>query len=70
MKHQKVIKIETETEQSKFTDKYAQLKRIHHDRRLQVYMYYFMYADPDTIPVEDYFTSKKRLLKTKIKCQL
>ena len=36
-------------------DKYALLKRFHHDRRLQVYMYAFMYANPETMPGEDYF---------------
>ena len=36
-------------------DKYALLKRFHYDDRFQVYMYNFMYVDPGTIPVEDYF---------------
>ena len=37
----------------------AQLKRFHHNRRLQVYMYDFMYVDPDTMPVEEHFTATK-----------
>ena len=40
-------------------DKYAQLKKFHHDWRLQVYMYTFMYVDPKTTPVEDHFTATK-----------
>ena len=39
--------------------KYAQLKKFHHDWRLQVYMYTFMYVDPKTTPVEDHFTATK-----------
>ena len=30
----------------------------HHDCQLQVYMYDFMYIDPEPIPVEDYFFYK------------
>ena len=40
-------------------DKYAQLKRFSHNLRLQVYMYDFMYVDPDTIPAEDNFPAEK-----------
>ena len=40
-------------------DKYAQLKRFHNDLQPQVYMYAFMYVDPETIPVEDHFTDIK-----------
>ena len=36
-------------------DKYAQLKRFHHNSRLQVYMYTFTYVDPETILEEDRF---------------
>ena len=36
-------------------DKYAQLKRFPHDFRLQVYMYAFLYVDPETMPVETHF---------------
>ena len=39
--------------------KYAKLKRFRHYCRLQVYMYAFMYVDPEKIPVEDHFTSTK-----------
>ena len=48
-----------ETEQSKFMDKYAQLKRFHNDLQLQVYMYAFMYVDPETMPVKDNFHPNK-----------
>ena len=40
-------------------NKYAILKRFHSDRRLKVYMYDFMYVNPDSIPVEDYFPETK-----------
>ena len=40
-------------------DKYAQLKRFFHDLRIQFYMYDFMYVDPKTMPVEDYFPATK-----------
>ena len=40
-------------------DKYAQLKRFHNDRWLQVYMYAFMYVDPETMPVEYHFNATK-----------
>ena len=59
MKHQKVIIIKTETERSKIMYKYAKPKMLHHDRRLQFYIYDFMYVDPDIIPVEDHFTATK-----------
>ena len=36
-------------------DKYAKLKIFHHDRRLQVYMYDFMYVDPEKMSAEDHF---------------
>ena len=36
-------------------DKYAQLKRFHCDLQLEVYMYAFMYVDPQKIPAEDHF---------------
>ena len=38
----------------KTIDKYAKLKRFHHDRPLKVYIYDFMYIDPQTMPAEDY----------------
>ena len=59
MKHQKVIKRKTETERSKIMYKYAQLKRLHHDLRLQVHMYAFMYIYPYKMPVKDHFSSTK-----------
>ena len=39
-------------------DKYAQMKMVHRDRRLQYYMYTFVNVDPEKISVEDYFTAK------------
>ena len=38
--------------------KYSQLKRFHHDRLNQVYMY----VDKQTIPVHDHFTDTKRFV--------
>ena len=38
-------------------DRYAQLNIFHHARRLQFYMYDFMYVDPQKIPVEYHFTA-------------
>ena len=35
--------------------KYAQLNGFNHDLKLQVYMYCFMYVDPETMPAEDHF---------------
>ena len=42
-------------------NKYAQLNIFHHDRQLQVYMYPFMYDDPETISVEDHFNAKNKI---------
>ena len=39
--------------------KYSQLKIFHSDDQLQVYMYAFMYVDPETFSVEDHFPAKK-----------
>ena len=50
-------------------DKYAQLKRFHHDLQLKVYMYAFMYVDPETVPGEGNFLIQKCLLITIIKCK-
>ena len=51
-------------------DKYAQMKRCHHDRRLQVNIYYFMHVDPKTMTEEDYHPATIFLLKTTIQFQL
>ena len=40
-------------------NKYAQLKRFYHYCWLQVYMYYFMYVDLDTMTVEAHFPTTK-----------
>ena len=40
-------------------NKYAQLKRCHCDRQLQVYMYAFMYVNPKTMPIEDHFIATR-----------
>ena len=42
-------------------DKYSKLKRFHNDCRLQLYMYAFVYVDPETIRVEDNFPATKTL---------
>ena len=39
--------------------KYAQLMGFQQDRRLQFYMYDFMYVDPQTMPTEDHFPAIK-----------
>ena len=44
-------------------DKYGQLKRFHHDLRLQCYMYAFMYVDTEKIPVEDHFITTKTFVE-------
>ena len=49
----------TDTEQSKITYKYAQLRRFYQDQLLQVYIYTFMYVDPETMPVEETFLATK-----------
>ena len=51
-------------------NKYAQLKGFHHNRQLQFYMYAFMYVDPETIPVGNFFPIQKHLLRTTIKYQI
>ena len=56
------IKRKTETEQSKIIDEYMQLKRFHHDCQLKMYMYNFMYVNPDTMPVEDHFPDTKNIV--------
>ena len=38
-------------------DIYVLTKRFRYERRLQAYMYVFMYVNTKTIPLEDYFTS-------------
>ena len=43
-------------------DKYAQLKRFHHDCRIQVYMYAFMYVDPEKMSVEYNFPDTKKIV--------
>ena len=44
-------------------DKYAQLKRFHHDRQLQVYIYAFMYVDNQTMPAEYHLTTTKKFVE-------
>ena len=43
-------------------DKYAQMKRLHHDCWLQVYMYNFMYVYTGTIPEEYHFPSTNKIV--------
>ena len=40
-------------------DKCAQMKRFNYDRQLQVYIYFFNYADPETMSEEEYFRIHK-----------
>ena len=40
-------------------DKYAQIKRFHYDRWLQVYMDAFIYVDSDTTEEEEYLPYTK-----------
>ena len=40
-------------------DKYAQIKRFHYDRQLQVYMDAFIYVDSDTTEEEEYLPYTK-----------
>ena len=42
--------------------KSAQLKRFHHDCRLQVYIYSFVYVDPETMPVGYHFPATKHFV--------
>ena len=44
-------------------NKYAQLKRFHHNRRLQVYIYDFMYVDLEPMPVEENFPDTKEFVE-------
>ena len=44
-------------------NKYAQMKRFHHDCRLRVYMYYFVYVNPETMPVEYHFPASKKVVE-------
>ena len=40
-------------------DTYTLLNRFHHNLQPQVYMYAFMYVDPEKMPVEEYFPATK-----------
>ena len=51
VKHQKVVKRRIMIQNDK------KMKRFHYDHRLQVYMYSFMYVDPEIMIEEDYFPS-------------
>ena len=44
-------------------DKYSQMKRFKLDPWIQVYMYYFIYVDPETVEEEEYFTNTKRFVE-------
>ena len=54
----------------KNNNKYSQMKRFHHDCRLQVYMYTSIYVDSETMTEENHYPTKKRQLRTTIKYQL
>ena len=55
MEHQKIIKLKKETELSKNVYKNTQLKKFHHEIRLKVYKYAFVYVDSDKILVDYHF---------------
>ena len=40
-------------------NRFEQLRRFHHDHQLKAYTYAFMYAYPQTVPVEAHFTDSK-----------
>ena len=44
--------------------RYKQLKRFHHNRLFQFYMYDFMYVDPETIYQEDYFLATRTFVES------
>ena len=54
-----------QTKRSKFMYKYSQLRRFYHDGQLQVYMYAFMYVDPDTMLEEENFPDTKKCCELK-----
>ena len=55
VKHQELTKRkESDTEELK-NDTYVQMKRFNYDPQPQVYMYVFMYVDPETMAEEEYF---------------
>ena len=55
--------------------KYAQIKKFHRECRLQVYMYSFMYVDPEAIledyrfPATRFFSKNTRTFKLHYQCQ-
>ena len=54
----KGYKRKTDTEQLKTMDKYELMKMLHYYCR-SIYMYAFMYIDPETMIQEDYFPDTK-----------
>ena len=42
-------------------EKYAIMKRFHHDYRFQVYIYALIYGDLETIPVRNYFPAAQKI---------
>ena len=53
----------SETKLLKKKDKYALMKRFQSDRQLQIYMYAFVYIDPETISETEYFPDTKTLVQ-------
>ena len=49
-------------EQSKIMDKYSQMKRFHHDPRLQDNIYAFIYLDTEAILEEDSFPDTNKFV--------
>ena len=60
MAHIKFIKRKKpEIERSKIMYKYEHLNIFHHDHLLKVYIFAFMYVNPETMPLDDHFTATK-----------
>ena len=53
----------TERQNNKTMNKYTLLMRFHNDHQLQFYINKFMYLDPDTIPLEEYFPATKTFVE-------
>ena len=55
-------KEKSETNNNK-KDKYAQMKRVHYDCQLQVYIYAFMYVNTEKMAEKNCFTGTKRFFE-------
>ena len=63
-------KKKNQRQNDKKKDKYAQIKRFHYERWLQVYMYDFMYVDPEKMKEDEYYHTQIYLLETTRRYQL